>query len=429
MRLTQSLACTALAICCSPSVLARAPNPANDLRAELTRLRAEQERIAEQQRQTDAKLRSLEAQLAAAERHDEPAAIAPQAVQVGTAREGSQPRLSVTGDLRLRYQGDFGEADIYPRHSSQVRGRIGVSYAIDDRLTVGARLATGDPDDPNSTDVQLSNFDDDLTASLDLAYLRWKLGDLQVAAGKIPQPFVRTDLVWDSDVNPQGIGAVYRHSLTSSAALRASALFFVVDEDAVAADSTMAGWQAGYDSAALGAWRYDVSVAYYRYRLGSVGGAEAGDFRSNLRNADGSYRSRFELGDVILGGTWSGAGDRWPIRLVADYVHNFGAATDADTGYSVDLAAGRLGQPGDWRLTYGYSVAETDAVLAAFSHDNIAFATHYQLHALTLDFALRPKTTVSAIWYRYAPYHTTDANANPAGDWLDRFRLAFLVGF
>jgi hypothetical protein len=137
--------------------------------------------------------------------------------------------------------------------------------------------------------------------------------------------------------------------------------------------------------------------------------------------------SDFDLGDVIVGATWAGAGKRRPIRLTADYVYNFGAATSQDTGFGMDLAFGRASERHDWRLTYGYSLAETDAVLAAFSHDNLALATNYELHALTLDYVPLPKTLISAIWYHYRPHEPV----GPAftDDWIERVRVAFLVNF
>lgn len=104
-------------------------------------------------------------------------------------------------------------------------------------------------------------------------------------------------------------------------------------------------------------------------------------------------------------------------------------STAADTGYSLDVSAGRARNRGDWRITYDYSVAETDAVLAAFSHDNIGLGTNYRLHALTLDYVPLPKTLISAIWYHYEPYSSTGTSPGDVGDWLDRVRLAFLVSF
>lgn len=386
-------------------MLTATPAPAetvDELRAEIQALRAEQALINERSRALEAKLQALD----------------------GHAAEPS--RLTVSGDVRLRSQGDYAD-NARDRESAQVRGRLGIAYRVNDTVTLGARLATGDPDDPNSSDVQLSNFDDDLQFTLDQAYVQVNVGELKLYGGKIPQPFTRTELVWDGDVNPQGLSATYRHSLSNGSALRANSLFFVVDENAVAADSTMAGVQLGYDFVAGQALKFDLSAAYYDYTLGSVVGADAGDFRSNLRNPDGSYQSDFDLGDVIVGATWTGMGERWPVRVIGDYVHNFGAVNAQDTGYGVDLAFGRTSQARDWRVTYGYSVAEAESVLAAFSHDNIALATDYKLHALTFDYVPMPKTLVTAIWYHYKLYEPLGAAA--VDDWIERIRVAFTVSF
>ena len=409
----------------SPSAFAQSTSDAQSIRAQIEALRAEQARIAEMQRQTDAKIRSLEAGL----NLPSPAPQASPAPAAQVAAADTPSKLNVTGDLRLRSQGDYSDEDGRDRRSGQVRGRVGATYSVNDRVTLGARLVTGDPDDPNSTDVQMSNFDDDFQVSLDLAYAQINFGDLNVFGCKLPQPFARTDLVWDGDVNPQGVSGVYKHKLANGSSIRASGLFFIVDEDAVAADSTMLGGQVGYDSAAFGEWKFDMSGAYYDYTLGSVVGGDTGDFRTNLRNADGSYVSDFNLGDLLVGVTWSGLGSRWPVRVLGDYVKNFGAETSADTGYGVDLGLGRATQPRDWRVTYGYSAAETDSVLAAFSHDNTGIATNYRLHALTLDYMPLPKTLLTAIWYHYKPDNSIDAGSNDVGDWLDRVRIAFLVSF
>jgi hypothetical protein len=418
------LAVSILLATLSPAAFSQSNSDIESIRAQIEALRAEQARIAEMQRQTDAKIQALEASLGVA--NSTPAAPA----QVASSAADSSPvRLNVTGDLRLRSEGDFSDDDARARRSGQVRGRVGATYSVNDRVTLGARLVTGDPDDPNSTDVQTSSWDDDFQVSLDLAYAQINCGDLNIYAGKLPQPFTRTDLVWDGDVNPQGLGGVYKHKLANGSALRASGLFFIVDEDAVAADSIMVGWQVGYDSASLGNWKFDVSGAYYDYTLGSGVGGDSGDFRNNLRNADGSYVSDFNLGDLIVGATWSGLGARWPVRVVGDYVKNFGAETSEDIGYGLDVGAGRITQPHDWRVTYGYSVAETDAVLGAFSHDNIGIGTNYELHALTFDYMLMPKTQLSAIWYHYKPENATYAGGNVIGDWLDRIRLLMLVSF
>lgn len=345
------------------------------------------------------------------------------------ADAGASSRLKVSGDFRVRGQADWSDDDGKNRGSMQVRGRLGATFAVNDRVTVGARLATGDSDDPNSTDVQLSNWLDDLEASLDMAYLQFNFDQLTLYGGKMPQPFVRTDLVWDGDVNPQGLAATWKQPLAGGGALRANALAFIVDESAGGSDSTMLGAQLGYDSPWMGNWKFDSNLAYYHYDLGSIAGADSGDFRSNLLDANGQYLSDFHLANVLFGVTYAGLGDEWPLRLNVDHVRNTGAATDADTGYSAELSLGKAAVPGDWRFAYGYSMAQTDAVLAAFSHDNIGIGTNYRLHALTVDYVPLPKTMLSLYWYHYRPYSRVYPVGHEPDDWLDRLRLAFLVNF
>lgn len=401
------------------------------LRTELEALKAEQvERDARIKRLEDSLHRLAgEAAVPASTPAVATAAPAQAPASVAAAPANASPRLKVSGDFRLRAQGDWSDDSARNRSSMQVRGRLGATWAASDRLTVGARLATGDADDPNSSDVQLSNWLDDLEVSLDMAYVRFDAGRLSLYGGKMPQPFVRTDLVWDGDVNPQGLGATWQAPLATGGTVRANALAFLVDEDAAGPDSRMFGGQFGYASPVDRTWAFDVHAAYYRYGLGSLAGADSGDFRSNLRAPDGSYLSDFHLANAMAGVTWTGLDPRWPLRLAVDYVKNLGARVDADTGYGVDLTLGRAAAPGDWRFTWGYSMAEADAVLAAFSQDNIGLGTNYRLHALSVDYVPTPRTMLSAYWYHYTPYSALYAGTRDPDDWLDRLRLAFLVNF
>jgi hypothetical protein len=432
LRLRRLGMCMAIALgTLSGPALAQSAAETEAIKQELQSLRQQQAQIAQLQQQTDAAIAALEARMGVAS----PAPVAPSVAATNTtaAAASTTPsvldRLKVTGDFRLRSQHDRSDDDARDRTSGQVRARLGATFAVNDLVTVGGRVVTGDNDDPNSSDVQLSNWDDDFTVSLDLAYAQLNFGDLKVYGGKFPQPFARTDLVWDGDVNPQGLGATYKHALGNGGALRTNALFFLVDEDAGGADSTMGGVQLGYDSPAYGGFKYDLSGAYYRYSLGSLVGADSGDWRTNRRNPDGSFLSDYELANLLVGATWQGANEKWPVRVVGDYVKNLGAIDDQDTGYGVDVSLGRASKPGDWRFTYGYSQTDVDAVLSAFSHDNIGIATNYKLHAFTVDYTPMPKTMVSAIWYHYKPNDPAYAGSNAPNDWLDRIRLFFLVNF
>lgn len=409
--------------------------------SEIARLRAELAALKANQQQTAQRIVSIERALVRiAGPETGPETSAPRRVGTSNSRqdaastaqqmlpEGIASRFDVSGDVRVRYEANQGDADARNRHRGVVRARLRGTYAINDALTAGAQLSTGDDGDPNTADVTLGNFDDDLTVSLDQVYLRGKFGGLTLTGGKVPQPFRRTDLVWDGDVSPQGISAAYSIALPGGLTAKAAGLYFQIDESTFAADTSMTGAQAEFASSA-GVVGFGVAVGYFDYRLRHLGGADSGDFRSNLLLPDGSYLSDFDLLDVIATVSFGGFGEHWPVTLVGDYVHNFGAEVDADTGFGGEVSVGRASRPGDWKFGYGYAQAEVDAVFAAFSHDNLGIATNYRLHTISIDYVPMPHTGLNLTWYRYRPLDALYSGSNDPTDWLHRIRLNLMVDF
>lgn len=366
----------------------------------------------------EARIRTLEAELASGG----PLARAYVPAQDTSASELRPPPLVLSGDLRLRAE-HSSAAHARARDRLALRARLRATYALNGWLTAGGQLTTGDPDDPNSTDATLSGFADDFPVSLDQTYLRAQRGGLEAYAGKFPLPFARTDLVWDGDVSPRGASLGYTATLGREARVRTSALYFAVNESVAGPDSRMLGGQIVAEASRHDIWQAEGAIGYYDCRLASLAGAGAGDLRSNLLRADGGYASDFDLLDLLAAATYSGFGERWPVRVAADYVQNLGASTSADRGYAVDLTLGRTRTAGDWRLGYGYARTEADAVLAAFSQDNTTLATNYVQHGLLLDYVPAAGILLNATLYRYRPLRGADRH------WLDRLRLQMMVSF
>lgn len=328
--------------------------------------------------------------------------------------------LSVFGDFRVRHEQNFGSRTAASRARGAIRGRIGVRYAPREWLHLGARLVTGDPDDPNSSDVTLGEFANDLDVSLDQAYAELRFGGASIYGGKFPQIFTRTDLVWDGDVNLQGLGGAYAVPFGDAGALRLKAAYMPVSEDAAGPDSRMLAGQIGLSTKMSEDVEADLALGYYDYTLRSLNGARAGDFRSNLRDSSGAYLSDFNLLNGVVSLTYRGLAERWPIRFTGDFVHNFGAVADAGTGYSAGLSIGDAAERGDWRFGYGYAVTQTDAVFAAFSNDNIPLATNYRLHTVSADYSVTDFIVLNATFYRFRQNHGLNAGAR---DWVNRLRL------
>ncbi|WP_300379086.1 putative porin [Henriciella sp.] len=338
-----------------------------------------------------------------------------------------QDRLSFSGDMRLRYEHNTGPGVMEVRNRGVIRGRLQGEYALNNQITLGARMVTGNPDDPNTADVTLSNFNDDLQVSLDRLFVNGRWAGADFYAGKFPQIFERTDLVWDGDVNIQGIGAERQFALGPSTDLTASSVYFLIDEDAVGPDSQMAGAQLALEHGGFKGGHADLSVGYYDYHIGSLTGADQGDLRSNRTGPDGKYLSDFRLVDVIAALSLEPFGGDLPLTFKAEYVKNFGAVDDENSAFAGDIFLRSTEGPGDWRLRYGYAETETDAVFAAFSNDNIPLATDYRLHTAAFDYALSRAVSLNLTWYRFRP--NSGLSNTTLDEWRDRVRLNLVFGF
>jgi hypothetical protein len=337
--------------------------------------------------------------------------------------------LTMHGDFRLRYEhNDYGNAQ--PSWSRGVlRGRLGAAYQVNDAFEIGARLVTGDPDNPRTADFTVGEFAEDFEVSLDQAYATFRRGGLTLTAGKFAKPFSSTELVWDGDVNPQGIGGRYDYAATEQLSGRVAAVYFIIDDNIVAGDSHMQGAQLSTNWHPDDAWAVDFHAAYYDYVLGPLSPEVQSRARGNNIGPDGvSLLSDFDLLDIIGSVEYSGFGDRWGVRLVGNYVRNLGAAVPEDSGYGLDVFAGRLDRPGDFLFQYGYAQTETDAVLGFFSHDNIELATNYREHTLTVAYELMEHTFLGLTHYRYRRLEP-DAESSLGDDWIGRTRLNLWFSF
>jgi hypothetical protein len=203
-------------------------------------------------------------------------------------------------------------------------------------------------------------------------------------------------------------------------------LYFIVDQQAGGLSSDMGGAQLTLRATPDSAWRVAAAAAYYDYRLRSLLNADAGDIRTNrLAPGGGRYLSDFDLLNATVTVEHLGLGECWPLRLVGDYVHNGGAA-DRNVGWQTDVYVGRVQRPHDWRWRYGYAIVETDAVLAAFSHDNTTIGTNTETHTLALDAVPLSSLLLNATWYVYRP-HVVAPGAQR--EFQNRLRLNATVTF
>ena len=131
--------------------------------------------------------------------------------------------LELYGDARLRYDNRSGETvsgDTQQRSRERYRVRLGLRGILADDWFFGVRLET-------STSARSSNvtFGDDAgpfgktsdAANVGQAYLGYKgFKDITLTAGKMPNPLVTTQMLWDVDINPEGAAEQWKHTFNLS---------------------------------------------------------------------------------------------------------------------------------------------------------------------------------------------------------------------
>jgi hypothetical protein len=184
------------------------------------------------------------------------------------AWEASHPsllsRLQWSGDFRGRLENfwydrdDFGTST-QDRTRGRYRLRIGAEAEINEVVTAGFRIASGDGDH-RSTNQSFGSGDD---FDKDGLYIDEAYAELAVPGrflpegmsvksivGKQSNPFVwkngKDFMIWDNDITPEGVGVQIGGSPGESLSLFANAGYFIVDEESSSKDPHVFGIQGGF---------------------------------------------------------------------------------------------------------------------------------------------------------------------------------------
>jgi len=118
--------------------------------------------------------------------------------------------FNFSGDMRVRDEPFIGG----PTNQSQVRNRerfrlrFNVNAKFNDDISGGFSLASGDLNDPISTNQTDIQFYARKPIAIDRAFITYtphQFKPLLFTGGKIAYPFFRTELTWDNDLNPEGV--------------------------------------------------------------------------------------------------------------------------------------------------------------------------------------------------------------------------------
>jgi hypothetical protein len=371
-------------------------------------------------------------------------------------------RVKLEGDLRLGYQGDrFAQGNApeqyfavqaqninnttQDRDRLGLRARLGINAKITPEISAGLRLATGNTTNPVSTNQTMGTYGNKYSFVLDRAYLKAHSDDtlpwLTVSAGRLPNPWFSTDLVWNDNLNFEGVALQIDPNAQGAnvwrpfATLGAFPLQDIEPTSTVSAKSKwLAGAQVGMEWVPSNQTRAKLGLAYYDYHnlSGERNAVNLNAFDGTAANTRQKGNTLFDITTPITGtksDLYGLASDfqlvnltgmvdlnvNNPVHVVmaGDYVKNVGfsrsktlARTGVDedlqtTGYMARLAVGMptMLLKNDWQVSVAYRYLEADAVLDAFTDSDFHLGgTNNKGFILGAQYGLGKNTWLSARW-------------------------------
>ena len=334
---------------------------------------------------------------------------------------GWAARTTLRGDVRVRQ--DYIDIEDEPKYATappgsvlpsvrdrnrqRLRARLGAFTQVNPEVATGFRLASGNTADRRSSNQDLDNFFTKKAIWLDLAYIDYRptqAPGLTLLAGKINQPWMSlSEVVWDGDINPEGIAAQYSYE-TRAATLFGSASYYVLKDniDGNGKDLAMYALQGG--------WAFN-PADFMRLTLGASHYAFSNDGRRTSFNgpllemaANGNTTDKFGLYELF--GQMDVTGLPVPLSIYGQYIVNadaddyFDGTTlytdaDEDTAWLLGIRTNLAGVA----LNYSYRDVERNAVIGYFTESD--FAAGYvgsRGHSLRAQYEILKNFSVTVSW-------------------------------
>ena len=315
--------------------------------------------------------------------------------------------LKISGDFLYRNEWIDDDTKSFERNRHRIRARVGVYGKASEEFGYGFRIASGSNESPTSTNQDLGSSFSSKNLWLDLAYFDYhpvSVDGLNVLGGKIRNPYKRvgnSDLIFDNDVNPEGLAVKYSRSINDNGEIFASAGGYYVQERATEAETSLWGFQGGLNlTLDKDSQRYAVLGAGY-YDYGNLQGTtldSSGNFFGNTTSG-GNFASDF---DIIQGfGEYGFSVNSIPVKIFGDYVKNIVSSTSKDTAYLAGFAVGNNKKAGDLQFVYNYRDVEADSIVGVLAEATFGGGgTDVSGHKLGLEYQLAKNVSLGATYMK-----------------------------
>jgi len=339
------------------------------------------------------------------------------------------------------------------RDRFRVRARLGMLAKLTESWSGGIRLATGSTTDRVSTNQTLGQDLNKYTLVVDRAYLKFDPTEwLTVTGGRIPNPWFSTDLVWDDDLNFEGLAATFKPTFANNTVkpFLTFGAFPIREENPPASKGRwMHGFQGGTQWDISSDTRFKVGLAWYEYRNfeGRVESAASLDtitfrpiaadygqyeYSSRLRQKGNTLFRTNALGDTGTTSYWGLASKFRPINLTAsldlahfdpahviltaDWVKNtafdrgeilrrtdnrLNLTDGKNYGYQYKITVGmpQVKEARDWQVFAAYRYLGSDAVVDAFTDSDFGLGgTNLKGYVLGAQYGLDRNAVLGMRW-------------------------------
>ncbi|MDD5209964.1 MAG: putative porin [Elusimicrobiales bacterium] len=164
------------------------------------------------------------------------APVEAQEIKAGAGPAAAMPAWAQTlkfrGDMRLRYQYTDNENKALTQHRARYRLRFGADAKANERVSASFGFASGSSADPRSTNQTFTDNFGKKNLYIDYAFVEYKASEkLSLNGGRIKNPlWLTNDMLWDTDINMEGVGARFNAALSHSCQFFANAGYMVLNE-------------------------------------------------------------------------------------------------------------------------------------------------------------------------------------------------------
>jgi hypothetical protein len=293
-----------------------------------------------------------------------------------TAADSIWDRLSFYANGRLRAESTFDQPNDEDRHRGRMRLRAGGLYEISDEWRAEARMTT--TADGNDANNPYWDFGDGGEAfgpaefELDRFLMEWDAtSKFQLRGGKFGHAFSRPpvygEFVWDDDVQPAGVAAIWSPDKEGKLRYDLRAVEYIAVENSADDDAAMFGVQANLFLQTGESTKAQLASSISDWSSLDAGVGSLG----NQGNTD--VTGDFLVWDSFASVTYDGTALK-PLTAFIQYIENLDADTSEDTGYALGAQVGPSSRKGDVSAFAAWYSLDADSLFSPVAQDDTPIA-------------------------------------------------------